>query len=594
MLAPESRTLLLEQLAPPPGRRFDRAVATTFTLDLTSTLIPALAFTGYHLDASGGDPIATLEAIRSTADRIDVFCQAGAIQVPAEAPDLLAFLEPMVHPVRPPSGGLFHPKVWFVRYLDDNDDPSFRLLVLTRNLTTDASWDLAVRLDGTVGPGAKSQGGDALGEFIAGLPGRRVSPMESTRSAELAALARQAAGVEWELPAHVEELRLHVLDEGRKVTPDFSGSRHLVVSPFVDPVGLARVAGAGSLQVLSRAEELEKLPAAEVVRVQARVLDDLAVAQNVDGSRLGGQLHAKMYVVEPTRTWSKAHVFIGSANATAAAFSTNTEFLVELRGHKRQLGIDRFLGEQGAFFPLTEPYAPTGEVADDGYDAERELDAAVRRVASMAYQVEVVETRRPTSGGAEHDLRLRSERSLGLEPHWQATVELLTLSDFAVPVGPAEPLDALVAGVVTADVTPFVVIRVETPSGLRSSTVVVAELVNPPDDRLDVVLARQIDNPDKFFRFLFFLLSLGSPGAIAATGASRVGVGAGGSPFGPGGHGVLEMVLGALATRPSVIADLDSLVRRLQSTEAGRGSLPEGFADFWLVVREAAGLEQEG
>ena len=35
------------------------------------------------------------------------------------APDLLAFVEPMVHEVRRPSGHLFHPKVWFVRYVDE-------------------------------------------------------------------------------------------------------------------------------------------------------------------------------------------------------------------------------------------------------------------------------------------------------------------------------------------------------------------------------------------------------------------------------------------------------------------------------------------
>ena len=118
MLAPDSRTLLMDQLAPPPGATFDTAVATTFTLDLTATLLPTLAFTGFHLASGTSDPIATLESIRSTADRIDVFCQAGAIAVPEQAPDLLAFLEPMVHPVQPPGAGLFHPKVWFVRYVD--------------------------------------------------------------------------------------------------------------------------------------------------------------------------------------------------------------------------------------------------------------------------------------------------------------------------------------------------------------------------------------------------------------------------------------------------------------------------------------------
>ena len=34
MLAPDNRALLLDALRPPPGYSLDRAVATTFTLDL--------------------------------------------------------------------------------------------------------------------------------------------------------------------------------------------------------------------------------------------------------------------------------------------------------------------------------------------------------------------------------------------------------------------------------------------------------------------------------------------------------------------------------------------------------------------------------
>lgn len=594
MLAPDSRVLLIDQLTPPPGFQLDAAVATTFTLDLTATLLPALAFSGFHLAGGTSDPIATLESIRSTAGRIDVFCQAGAITVPERAPDLLAFLEPMVHAVRAPGAGLFHPKIWFIRYVDEAGAPAYRLLVLTRNLTLDSSWDLAVRLDSAGLAERVRDESAALGDLIASLPQRALQSVSDQRRTRILALAEEARRVEWEVPAGVGSVHLHHLDQGRALTMDLRGSRHLVVSPFVDASGLSKVSEKGPIEILSRGEELDKLEAGVTTRLSARVLDDLAVVQQVEGSRLGGQLHAKMYVVEQSSNWSRSHVFIGSANATGAAFSINTEFMVELRGHRKLLGIDRFLGGDGAFLAVTEPYTPSGTSEEDPADAlQRELDNAVRRVASVRYAIEVQTGSESTPG--VHELHLRSDRALPLEPEWHATVELLTLPDHAAVAPPGLPFQAVVPDVATGEITPFLAIRVHGPAGRSGSTVVVADLINAPADRLDVVLARQIDTPEKFLRFLFFLLSLGNPAALAAYGASQAAGknGAGATPFGSGGGGVLEMVLAAIATRPEALADLDVLIRRLEATEDGRRSLPDGFLTFWAEVRLATETSQE-
>ena len=47
MLAPDNRALLLDALRPPPGCSLDRAVATTFTLDLETALMVPLALAGF-------------------------------------------------------------------------------------------------------------------------------------------------------------------------------------------------------------------------------------------------------------------------------------------------------------------------------------------------------------------------------------------------------------------------------------------------------------------------------------------------------------------------------------------------------------------
>ena len=142
MLSPDERTLLVDLLAPPaPGYRLEHAVATTFTLHLTALLPVPLGLAGADLSTST-DPLSILQAIRNYAGLIDVFCQAGHVAVPAQRNDLLAFLEPIVHQVKAPRPGhLFHPKLWVLRYVHDDESERFRLVCGSRNLTHDRAWD---------------------------------------------------------------------------------------------------------------------------------------------------------------------------------------------------------------------------------------------------------------------------------------------------------------------------------------------------------------------------------------------------------------------------------------------------------------------
>ena len=53
MLEPESRLMLLDALRPPPGYRFDRAIGTTFTLDLVALLVTPVAFALFDVEIGG-------------------------------------------------------------------------------------------------------------------------------------------------------------------------------------------------------------------------------------------------------------------------------------------------------------------------------------------------------------------------------------------------------------------------------------------------------------------------------------------------------------------------------------------------------------
>src|SRR5665213_1542888 len=178
LLSPDDRTMLTEALEPSAGFRLDSAAAVTYSLDLDALLtIPAaFAFTGgiAAKDLLGTvTPLELLDALRTQAGKITVCCDASGINLPVDARSgIFGFLEECVAPVQAPRGGSFHPKMWVLRFSDDAGVLLHRLVITSRNLTFDRSWDTVVCLE-------EDDAGVRLprvGEFLAelGRPGLAV------------------------------------------------------------------------------------------------------------------------------------------------------------------------------------------------------------------------------------------------------------------------------------------------------------------------------------------------------------------------------------------------------------------------------------
>ena len=350
MLEPESRLLLLDALRPPPGYSFDRAVGTTFTLDLVALLITPVAFALFDVESDDGriaaNPIAVLESVRRFADRITVFTQAGQIKVPPAFRAAYAYLERSVVPVKAPRpGGIFHPKVWVIRFAAPDGDVRLRFLCLSRNLTFDRSWDTVLRLDGRpTGSGqravaadrrlrARAPGhGDRPGPGRPPHAGRTSSPRRSRRrsgtacpmgcawsacgrsatTASRRGRSRRTAGVDW---------RWH-----RSWSKGFlerfvkTGRRDILVSrpETLNALGAPGLAGIGRSFVL-RDDAFGEADPPDAVEVDGANGDEAAAAAAdapLATTELRG-LHAKLFVVDQPY-WS--HIYTGSANATDAAF----------------------------------------------------------------------------------------------------------------------------------------------------------------------------------------------------------------------------------------------------------------------------------
>lgn len=580
VLPPDSRAILSDLLRPPLGAELVQAVGTTFTVDLPTALAVPLSFASRDL-GSVPDPIGVMEAVRSTADRIDVFYQAGQAAVPPQASDVLAFLEPVLHPVSAPRAGhLFHPKLWLLKFREADQSIAYRLVCMTRNLTGDRSWDAVISLDGEQGP-RREPGNQPLSDLVLALPRLCTLPLSDDRRQRVEALAGEVRRAVWEFPDDAKEVSFHALGVTKRPTlPDFSGYRRLVVSPFVDDAGLAIVSpptrDGGFL--VSRPEHLDRLSELphdldlKVVSVLAEFEDERAAGE------LGG-LHAKIVVVERARL---THLFIGSANATRAAFDGNVEFLVELVLGATKYSVDAYLSSDTGLGGLLEDYTPQTRPEDPEEERRAVLRSRLRQLAELPWTMHIGP---PT--GSTYDLRLRSGKPLSDWAH-DLSMELLSRRGEAVRPPAGHEADEMFTAVELADITPFVVATLRE-GDIVESSVIPAALIDDPEERLDAVLARQVDTPEKFLRFV--LLLLGLTGSVAPGSQAGSNTGSWASSV---GQGVFELMARALADQPAVLDDLERIVDRLGRTEAGRAVMPEGFAEVWGTVKEARALMEAG
>ena len=601
MLSPDDRTLLVDLLAPPEaGFRLRHAVATTFTLHLTALLPIPLGLAGADLSTST-DPLSILQAIRNYSDRIDVFCQAGHVSVPSQRNDLLAFLEPMIHQVKAPRPGhLFHPKLWVLRFTNDNDDGDelYRLVCGSRNLTDDHAWDVVINLEGrrTLRRHAVNR---PIADLLTSLAGRVPAGVPADRRAAINELAQGVRFVEWERPDNViaskDWLAFHLFGSGRTSTPNMAGYNRLVVSPFLNDAGLeaAWPEGEGDCVLISRSEELNAL--GDEWRkwleeyANLRVLDETAAIPDLDSDEAGlrwslSSLHAKLYIVERNR---EAHVFLGSANTTGAAWGGNDELLVELVGRVGTYGVEATFGDSTGFGRILLPYI-LGDIDPETPEDElrRTFENALRELSALTYTATVEgEHERPM-------LWVRSDEPLragpSFPPDTELTVELLTITGQPHRPSLGMRLDHRWQLSEVEEITPFLIIRLASGKGtsrVEVGSVVLTRLVGDPADRLDRVLARRIGTTSEFLRFILLLLQLAGREGWFPEGQGVASFGAFG--MGEGGSGLLEAVLTALASSPGTIDDIDRLVKRLTATEQGRNVLPEGWDAFWPPVVDA-------
>lgn len=542
MLQPDTSVLLTDALRPPPGHEVDVAVTTTYSLNLTAMLIAPMTFAFAQMDDSSGvtdrDPAQLLDAVQRFMGRTTVFCQAAGIHVPASHSRIHTFLEGSLHEVEPPAdGALFHPKLWAIRYRRPHDDALFhRIVVGSRNLTLDSSWDTALVLDESTAGTIDAAPTGAAVEAVAGMV---LEPLTEERRNAILDLARTLRDVQLEAPEPFTGGRLLPLgiggDPSQWPFPD-RARKVLAISPFLSTETLTRIrAGAPEPTLLTRAAAADLLGGSALSDWDVNVLDaavdggtDDPVVEDATGTAtdpapsalldLTG-LHAKTVVIDGED--GQSEIVTGSANLTRRAWSRNVEFDAVLVGPTRLCGVDAVLGEGGKGMGLRtimEPYSPAPEAVEDpSLDTSYLLEEFHRQLARSAPRPRMDITRTGDDKVTARLTLVLPEDCPGQTTLWPLTAPNLRRS-LAEETSWELSLD---------EITPFLAVETTGGDGPTRATrrcLLKVPLIGDVIDREQRALATMLNSRDRVLRYLALLLGLDEPTATHAQDAEHEGI----------------------------------------------------------------------
>jgi hypothetical protein len=603
MIHPDTRSMLTDALTPPAGYSFTGGIITTYSLDLVTLLTLPLHLSWLSSPTDGPenlDPLRILESLRRSAERLTIFCERGRLLIPRSSSPLLSLLEDMVHETTAPHGGAFHPKVWLLRFASEENshDVALRLLVMSRNLTDDCSWDLCLQLEGSPGKGNKLIN-RPLTQFIQLLINATPKSASPARQEHWQALLEDVSNCAWIMPGDFDELAFHTLGLGKQPTrwlPDSGpgGWDELgVISPFVSDSALATLAEncTAPLFVISRAEEINRLQQA-IPFASCWVLYEGIEEESIDASQpdsLVG-LHAKAFI---GRKANRTHLFLGSANATNAALlrGNNVEFLVELVGKPGKVGkpADWITEKCDGLAGMIQPFTPEPEAQSNHNSAEEQLEALRQQISHCSLSLHC------EPHDALWQLQLHGLQIVVPE-HCHIEIWPLTLpQDRATPISiSSDGAPIRLHDMARQDITSF------TGFALHMDDVTVRfgldiPLHNAPAGRDTDILRMVIRNREAFVRYIMLLLGelLGSHAeddiSESASGFSWSSLASTEEPP------LFELLATTYAREPQQLQHVANALLRLQSatSDTGEPIIPPGFLQIWESFAEAMAKDRQ-
>ena len=595
-------------LAPPAGYVLDFAVGTTYSLDLDALVGASLAL-GLSEETDSevmNNPVCLLEALRRTGDKVALFCEGGQIYLPGNVSSLYILLEKMVFTVKTDKqSGIakypsFHPKFWLIRYKNSNDEYIYRIVVLSRNLTFDRSWDISFYMNGKVTK-RNVRKNEPVCDFLRYLSSQLPDDKNGKEKAKgIRSLISELPNVIFDpndrmfndyefIPNGIKRNngKLYRFDE----TDLFNETFHeiFIMSPFISgdiirnfnnrndysPIENSRY------MLVTRELSLGKLVPDDVsnfdiytlrdrvIDGESSISDDATPAQKQD-------IHAKLYMI---KKYSTSNLYLGSLNASHNAVYGNVEFMIRLESKNRYLNMDKlrdslFGGDEddegNPFHKITLETAIVSE-EDEGTN---DLNAVIKDVNRIN----------------AHAVVNKSD-----DDHYSIAVyfDSFDTGIFTVSIRPllsskCEPMNEEISfeNLTMDQLSEFYVVSVS--DGDKTvERVMIIPTDGLPDEREKMIVSKVVNDSECFYRYVAFLL--GDDSVISVLEANIVGANSNGEQNRPSYllPALYEKMLQTAATSPERFRGIDYLIKTITKD----GVIPDDFKKLYETFKKAVKLD---
>lgn len=603
MLNPNNDRLDYGQvLAPPVNYKLDFAIGTTYSLDLDA-LVGACIALGLAEETDSDlmkNPVCLLEALRATGDKVALFCEGGQIHLPGNVTSLYILLEKMVFPVttakrkgvaKYPS---FHPKFWLIRYVDEKNNYLYRVVVLSRNLTFDRSWDVTFCMDGKK-KSTETAKNNPIGDFITYL----IKQLPETdyaaeKQKKMKSVIRELKNVEFSLDSkEFTDFDFIPFGIGSQYGSDQKPLYTLLEDSFHEAFIMSPFLSSGVIKnfnerskwmehaeyvLITRASELGKLKPSDCSNFEIYTMKDAVV----DGEGLISEetpdiqkqdIHAKIYML---RKGSDSSLYLGSLNASHNALHGNVEFMIKLHSKNRYLNLTKM---KESLFGTDEAESPfqlaqfNNKQIDEVEEKANLLDGVIKDI------------NRKTLGAVIKENGDRFDVSVSFEP---------INSEYEISVSPllSKKTATMAETVVFTDLeltqlSEFYKISVSDGSQ-TVSRVIMIPTENMPDDREKAVVSSVVNDKKCFYRYIAFLL--GDNLVVSALESMDMNESESSASQ---NHNkpiqlpaLYEKMLHTAATNPERFKEIEYLIKSISSD----GVIPEGFEQLYNTFKKAVKL----
>ncbi|WP_314163004.1 phospholipase D family protein [Lachnoanaerobaculum gingivalis] len=590
-------------LKPPKSYTLDFAVGTTYSLDLDA-LVGMCISLGLLEEADSNimkDPICLLEALRRTGDKVALFCEAGEIYLPGKVSALYTLLEKMVFQVvtKARSGikyPSFHPKFWLLRYIN-KEEVLYRVVVLSRNLTFDRSWDICFYMDGELGE--ETDKNIPVADFLKYLL-KQLPKLEISKAKQIRQLIKELDYVNFEtgmkefydfefIPSGVpcsEGGIYSMLDtsliKGENDRLEKSFHELLVISPFLSKDIVrqfnerSRWIENAEYMLITRQMSLDNLSPEDCDKFRIYVLKDEIVdgeAAISDGESdyYKQDIHAKIYML---RKNADTEVYLGSLNASHNAVYGNIEFMILLRSKNRYINLEKLKAEifngdeEGANNPFKEVELLNCREEKDIEESE-ELDFLIKQVNRYKFYAVV------TENASYYDV------NISVENYEKQDADITISPIFAQSKEAKFAKNILFEKLTINALSKFYVLSICDIVGNNVKRVIKIETEGMPNEREGKVISSIIG--ENFYRYIEFLF--GDDHIISTLKAnSEKTQGIAGKSYSTIENMpvLYEKMLKKAATEPESFTEIEKIIRLLPED----GVVPEAFKKLYSTFRK--------